>query len=1238
MNSRLSALILLLLIPGFVTLDQLSVTCSQESICAVKGTEVTLTCSYSNINITTVFWFSEKQSTNWRKNNEPEDLTLDSDYSGRVKHQISNRYSTLTISDVRERDSGEYQLMFIMNDGVKHLRSAAVSLTVTGTQIKSSPSAVTDEEVILSCLTNCTLNDKHTYIWYKNGRQVTDGFTKVNKLYLDSVSNEELQQYSCAVGDAVNSTVFSHYTVTLLLFLPQFLIIAALWMWSISSVSFIVCVNLHKVKIMNSRLSALILLLLIPGFVTLDQLSVTCNQKSICAVKGSEVTLMCSYSNINIKTVFWFSEKQSTNWRKNNEPEDLTLDSDYSGRVKHQISYSSSTLTISDVRERDSGEYQLMFIMNDGVKHLRSAAVSLTVTDPTSPESSTALLITVIILSVLLILTLIGVLLYRSISSVSFIVCEFTQSEDHELQTLSADPAAAHSRENMDFRLLLILLLHFPGSLTLNLLNVTCGQQSICAVKGSEVTLTCFSSNINIKTVFWFSKKQSETWRKNNEPEDLTLDSDYSGRVKHQISSSSSTLTISDVKERDSGEYQLMFIMNDGVKHLRSAAVSLTVTDLHVRMNTASTYLTDDTVKLTCDTSCDLTFGPVYYYWLKHGQYFTYTDSPNMFVSISRDAGSFSCSHEDLKHCASSVCVSQSVCWVIHPSDHTVNKTFWHYGPTDGQSGIFSDLREEHQFAGHVEYVGNKLRIKELKISDSGEYRFRIITDLNQYSGSPGVILTVTGFVTLDQLSVTCSQESICAVKGTEVTLKCFYSNINITTVFWFSEKQSTNWRKNNEPEDLTLDSDYSGRVKHQISSSSSTLTISDVRERDSGEYQLMFIMNDGVKHLSSAAVSLTVTDLQVKMNPVSTDPTDESVQLTCDTSCTFTSGVWYFWMKDGQHFTYTQYRDISCTYSHPSAYILNKTFWHYGPFWDFKDLREEHQFAGRVEYVGNKLRIKDLKISDSGEYQFRIITDLDQYSGSPGVILTVTGTQINSSTSVVSEKDEVILSCSNNCTLKDKHTYIWHKNGRQVTDGFTKVNKLYLDSVSNEELQQYSCAVGDPVNSTVFSHYTVTLLLFLPQFLIIAALWMWSISSVSFIVCVNLHKVKIMNSRLSALILLLLIPGRAALCLLLYVNLHKVKIMNSRLSALILLLLIPDPVNSTVFSHYTVTLLVFLPQFLIIAALWMWYFIKIPFKSQTENKYDEESMIRLMLMNLMPPILLKLLYSPGLKYHILPL
>jgi len=106
-------------------------------------------------------------------------------------------------------------------------------------------------------------------------------------------------------------------------------------------------------------------------------------RKDVCAPTESPVELICSYSKIKIKTVFWFSQKQSTNWRKNDEPEDLTLDSDYSGRVKQEVLYGRSTLTISDLRERDSGEYQLMFIMKDGVKRLSSVAINLTVTGET---------------------------------------------------------------------------------------------------------------------------------------------------------------------------------------------------------------------------------------------------------------------------------------------------------------------------------------------------------------------------------------------------------------------------------------------------------------------------------------------------------------------------------------------------------------------------------------------------------------------------------------------------------------------------------------------------------------------------------------------------------------------------------------------------------------------------------------------------------------------------------------
>ncbi|XP_067271144.1 uncharacterized protein [Pseudorasbora parva] len=172
---------------------------------------------------------------------------------------------------------------------------------------------------------------------------------------------------------------------------------------------------------------------------------------------------------------------------------------------------------------------------------------------------------------------------------------------------------------------------------------------------------------------------------------------------------------------------------------------------------------------------------------------------------------------------------------------------------------------------------------------------------------------------------------------------------------------------------------------------------------------------------------------------------------------------------------------DISCTYTHPSGYTVNKTFWHYVQSGDFKGLREEDHFAGRVEYVGNTLRIKELRSSDSGEYKFRFITNRTRgkYSGSPGVILNVTDLMVISIPKIISERQEVILICSTKCTLSDKHTYIWYKNGRQVTDGFTKDNKLYLDSVSNEELQEYSCAVGDGEDSTALRNTAVGLCVF---------------------------------------------------------------------------------------------------------------------------------------------------------------
>ncbi|XP_065115639.1 sialoadhesin-like [Paramisgurnus dabryanus] len=386
---------------------------------------------------------------------------------------------------------------------------------------------------------------------------------------------------------------------------------------------------------------------------------------------------------------------------------------------------------------------------------------------------------------------------------------------------------------------------------------------------------------------------------------------------------------------------------------------------------------------------------------------------------------------------------------------------------------------------------------------------------MNSRLSSLILLLHIQVSLTLNSFTVTCGEQNICAVRGAQVKVKCFYSNNNIKTVFWFSQKQKSKWSNKDEPEDLTLDSDYSGRVKQWITNTESELIIDEVRERDSGEYQLMIIMKDGVKHLSSVTVKLTVTVLQVTMNPESTDG---RVNLICDSSCNLISEKNYFWYQNGKNIkystnllvpsrgntdsyscsevgenthsssvcvsnsvcwgvTYTSRRvcalvgstvDIHSSYSHPTGVTVKKTYWHLknNPSKD-KDLSDDHRFAGRVEFVGNTLRIKDVNTSDSDVYQFRFITDTNTFSGYPGVFLTVTGTQVISSPNPVIDGEKVILSCSTKCTLDNNHTYIWYKNGQQVTDGLRLLNKLYLDSINSEKIQEYSCTVRDSVSST---------------------------------------------------------------------------------------------------------------------------------------------------------------------------
>ncbi|KAG7313786.1 hypothetical protein KOW79_021600 [Hemibagrus wyckioides] len=91
-----------------------------------------------------------------------------------------------------------------------------------------------------------------------------------------------------------------------------------------------------------------------------------------------------------------------------------------------------------------------------------------------------------------------------------------------------------------------------------------------------------------------------------------------------------------------------MLITDKGEKYVSSAGVTLTVTDLQVRL---SHYA--GTVTLSCITSCTLSNSPTYL-WYKNRQPVTdkLTKHNKLYLFFSEDAGNYSCAvkgREDLR-------------------------------------------------------------------------------------------------------------------------------------------------------------------------------------------------------------------------------------------------------------------------------------------------------------------------------------------------------------------------------------------------------------------------------------------------------------------------------------------------------------------------------------------------------------------------------------------------------------
>ncbi|XP_026803785.3 sialoadhesin, partial [Pangasianodon hypophthalmus] len=232
---------------------------------------------------------------------------------------------------------------------------------------------------------------------------------------------------------------------------------------------------------------------------------------------------------------------------------------------------------------------------------------------------------------------------------------------------------------------------------------------------------------------------------------------------------------------------------------------------------------------------------------------------------------------------------------------------------------------------------------------------------------------------------------------------------------------------------------------------------------------------------------------------------------LSCNTTCTLSNKPTYIWYKNGQHVTYTNRNELyvssgdagsySCAvrgheelrspavcifdekscwsvtystqticslfgssvdihsyYTFPHHYKVTEAFWFIKKQADAEavDVREDEEYQGRVQYTQSSqnncsLRITNLTERDAQTYGFRFYTDGGNYTGHPGVSLSVTDLKIT-----LPYWSDKFMSCFTTCFLSNNPTYIWYKNGQRVSD--CKSASCSVAAVSGAV--SYSCAV----------------------------------------------------------------------------------------------------------------------------------------------------------------------------------